>query len=308
MLDSLKRFDLNTLLALDALLKLKHVSHAAGQMNVSQPAMSRTLAKLRSAFDDPLLVRVNSNLELTERALMLQQPLKRILFDIDDLIQPSSFNPKSSRRIFKIALTDFSAQVFLPHVLPSIYKQAPKVQIETVSLRSGMLTTDAFSDIDVAICNPHCFGPFELTSWPLFEIPSVVLMSQKHPLANKNMTLNRYLQYPHVEVSVGGTPGTSIDELLSQQNRQREIGLRSAHIVAILGILEKTELLFTIGWELLNEIGKGYALTCKPVPLDLPMLEYSVVWHPKNKNSISNRWFRELLISAIDKNIRPVTH
>lgn len=306
MLDSLKRFDLNTLLALEALLKLKHVSRAAAQMNISQPAMSRTLAKLRSAFDDPLLVRVNANLELSERALMLQEPLKRILFDIDDLIQPSSFDPASSRRTFKIALTDFSAQVFLPHVLPAIYKEAPNVQIETVSLRSGMLTTDAFSDIDVAICNPYCFGAFELTSWPLFEIPSVVLMSRKHPLANKNMTLNRYLQYPHVEVSVGGTPGTSIDTLLSQLNRRREIGLRSAHIIAILGILEKTDLLFTIGWELLDEIGKGYNLTCKPVPLDLPMLEYSVVWHPKSKNNIPNRWFREQLIHAIDDNIRPV--
>lgn len=307
MLDRLKHFDLNTLLALEALLDLKHVSRAASRMNISQPAMSRTLAKLRDAFDDPLLVRVNMNLELTERAATLQEPLKRILFEINDLMQPMNFDPASSQRSFKIALTDFSAQVFLPHVLPAIYKEAPNVQIETLSLRSGMLTGDAFSEIDASICNPYCFGPFDLSSWPLFEIPSVVLMSRNHPLAKQKMTLDRYLKYPHVEVGIGGNPGTKIDELLSQLGRQREIGFRSAHVIAILAILEKTDLLFTIGWQLLQEIGKGYSLTCKPVPLDLPMLEYSVVWHPKNKNSASNIWFRELLISAINKNIQPNT-
>ena len=296
MLNRLKRFDLNTLLALEALLDLKHVSQAADRVNLSQPAMSRVLGKLRSAFDDPLLVRIQSQHQLTERAQSLQQPLRQILQSIDELLQPPSFDPAQCQRIFRIALTDFSAQVFLPDILQQIYSEAPHVKIETVSLQVGMLTTQKFDRIDVSICSPSFYGPCDLRQHSLFKTPSTVLMATNHPLANEELTLDSYLSYPHVEVSLGGREGTLIDKLLRKQGRTRDVGLRSAHVISVLPIIEKTQLLFTTAWELLEKSGRGYALVSKAIPLDMPWAEYAVVWHPKDEDSAANRWLRELLI------------
>ena len=308
LLNRLRRFDLNTLLALEALLELKHVSRAAERMNMSQPAMSRVLAKLRDAFDDPLLVRIHAQHQLSERALSLQLPLRRILHDIDELLQPLSFDPALCRRTFRIALTDFSAQVFLPDVLHRIYQEAPHVQIETVSLRVGMLTAEKFDRIDVSICNPAVYGPCDLHHHALFQTPSTVLMAKSHPLAKQKLTLDRYLAYPHVEVSLGGTEGTLVDKMLQQLGRSRNVGLRSAHVIALLPIVEKTELLFTTAWELLGKGSKGYDLVSKTIPLDLPQAEYSVVWHPKNDESAANIWLRELIIRVVDAEVRPLAH
>lgn len=292
MQNRLKRFDLNTLLALEALLELKHVSHAADRVNLSQPAMSRVLAKLRDAFDDPLLVQH----QLTERALSLQKPLRLILQDIDELLQPLVFDPVQCQRTFRIALTDFSAQVFLPDILQQIYTEAPHVKIETVSLQVGMLTTGKFDRIDVSICSPSFYGPCDLRQQALFKTPQTVLMAKDHPLAEQELTLDDYLQYPHVEVSLGGREGTLVDKLLRKQGRTRNVGLRSAHVISVLPIIEKTQLLFTTAWSLLEKGEKNYALVSKAIPLDIPLAEYAVVWHPKNEDSAANRWLRELLI------------
>ena len=292
MQNRLKRFDLNTLLALEALLELKHVSHAADRVNLSQPAMSRVLAKLRDAFDDPLLVQH----QLTERALSLQKPLRLILQDIDELLQPLVFDPAQCQRTFRIALTDFSAQVFLPDILQQVYSEAPHVKIETVSLQVGMLTTGKFDRIDVSICSPSFYGPCDLHQQGLFKTPQTVLMAKGHPLAEQELTLDSYLEYPHVEVSLGGREGTLVDKLLRKQGRVRNVGLRSAHVISVLPVIEKTQLLFTTAWALLEKGNQGYALVSKTLPLDMPLAEYAVVWHPKNEESAANRWLRDLLI------------
>lgn len=305
LLNRLRRFDLNTLLALEALLELKHVSQAAERMNISQPAMSRLLAKLREAFDDPLLVRIHAQHQLSERAQMLQQPLRRILHDIDELLQPLSFDPADCRRTFRIALTDFSAQVFLPAVLQRIYQEAPQVKIETISLRSGMLTTEKFDHIDASICNREVYGPCDLSHHALFKTPSKVLMAKSHPLAKQTLTMDRYLAYSHVEVSLGGTDGTLVDAVLKQQGRSRNVGLRSDHVISLLPIVERTELLFTTAWELLGRGNQRYQLVSKAMPFDLPAAEYSVVWHPKNEDSAANCWLRELIIRVINADVRP---
>lgn len=304
MISKLKNFDLNTLVALEVLLELRHVSQAADRMHLSQPAMSRILGKLRLAFDDPLLVRIHAHHQLTERAQSLQMPLRAILYGIEQLMQPSAFVAAQSRRTFRIALTDFSAQVFLPAVLQQIYSEAPHIKIETVGLRVGMLRTEHFDRIDASICNRAYYGPCDLHHHTLFATPTTVLMCKQHPLAKKTMTLDRYLQYPHVEVSLGGHEGTAIDELLKQQGRSRTVGLRAAHVIAVLPVLERTELLFSTAWQLLGASGSAYDLLSKPVPLDLAQAEYSVVWHPKNDESAANKWFRELLIRVINEDVK----
>src|SRR5579863_2468443 len=121
----LNRFDLNLLIALDALLHEKNVTRAAERVFVSQPAMSAALQKLRDYFDDSLLVRVGRDMELTPRGLSLVEPVREALLRIQATLgtQPT-FEPGTARREFTIIVSEEAVPGFLPAILQQVAAQA----------------------------------------------------------------------------------------------------------------------------------------------------------------------------------------
>ena len=128
----LNRFDLNLLIALDALLREKNVTRAAERVFVSQPAMSAALHKLREYFNDPLLVRVGREMELTSRGEMLVEPVREALLRIQMMLgtQPT-FDPKTARREFTVIMSEEA----VPGVLPPLLRTRAREVAEIVALR-----------------------------------------------------------------------------------------------------------------------------------------------------------------------------
>ena len=124
-----RRLDLNLLVALDHMLRLRSISRAAEQMNMSQSAMSNALTRLRQYFDDPLLVQVGRRLELTPRAEAMQDAVRDILVRVDAAISSEAeFNPAQSSREFSILMSDFTMQLLMPHVLRLAYEASPSIR------------------------------------------------------------------------------------------------------------------------------------------------------------------------------------
>ena len=97
---NVNRIDLNLLVYLDALLRERNVTQAANQLNLSQPAMSNGLRRLRELFDDPLLVRTSDGMTPTERALELEPVVREVLTQIDRAVRDSLGIPARIRRYF----------------------------------------------------------------------------------------------------------------------------------------------------------------------------------------------------------------
>lgn len=129
-MNNLRRIDLNLLVTLHALLMEKHVSRAALRLHKSQPAVSHALAHLRTIFDDPLLVRRSGKLELTSRASELILPLTDALEQLGALIETPEFNPLSAKRVFRLAMSDYGARVFMPSLVRSLRVLAPGIELE----------------------------------------------------------------------------------------------------------------------------------------------------------------------------------
>ena len=125
----LNKFDLNLLIALNALLQEKNVTRAAERVYVSQPAMSAALQKLRDYFRDPLLIRVGREMELTPRGLSLVEPVRDALLHVQATLgtQPS-FDPATVERIFSLSIRDYMVPRLMPGVLRHLLAEAPKVQ------------------------------------------------------------------------------------------------------------------------------------------------------------------------------------
>ena len=128
------RIDLNLLVYLDALLRERNVTQAANQLNLSQPAMSNGLRRLRELFNDPLLVRTSEGMTPTERALELEPLVREVLSKIDQAVQPrGDFEPASAQRVFRIMASDYAESTLLPSVLGKLRTLAPGLTLDIMT-------------------------------------------------------------------------------------------------------------------------------------------------------------------------------
>src|SRR5690606_17635 len=131
----------------------RNVTRAAKRVGITQPAMSQTLARLRELFDDPLLVRSGRTLKRTPRAEAMLSPLAVALESVERAVQLGlRFDPETSRRIFRVAMTDLHLALTLPALLRTMEREAPHVRLEAEPLSTpDLLTRITEGEIDLAI-------------------------------------------------------------------------------------------------------------------------------------------------------------
>jgi DNA-binding transcriptional LysR family regulator len=150
-LKALKRIDLNLLVALQILLEESNVSRAAERLFITQPAMSKTLGRLRDVFSDPLFIRGPHGIRPTPRALELKTALGPILEDIDTLIAPVVFDPSNFIGEVSIAVSEFIGIAIVPLLMKELQNEDPSLRIKTMSRLEHQLDHLADGDFDIAI-------------------------------------------------------------------------------------------------------------------------------------------------------------
>jgi len=127
----MKGFDLNLLVALDALLSEQNVSRAAERLNLSQPAASAALARLRTYFQDDILSVSGRRMLPTAHADSLAPLLADAMQAVERLLSTSAeFDPATSQRTFRIVASDYITTVLLTPLLPKLERLAPRVRLE----------------------------------------------------------------------------------------------------------------------------------------------------------------------------------
>src|SRR5258706_10593668 len=149
----IRKADLNLLLVLDALLRLRSASRAAEALDMSQPAVSFALGKLRTQFKDPLFIRAARGMRPTPRAEELALPLQDVLDRIKTgLLMPPRFDATTSQRTFTFNMADIGELVFLPALRARLEAVAPMANIKTVSTPPALLEEAMRSgDVDLAV-------------------------------------------------------------------------------------------------------------------------------------------------------------
>ena len=149
---NLRILDLNLLRVLDALLSELQVSAAARRLNLSQPATSAALARLRRALDDPLLVRAGSRMTPTPRAEELRPKIRQLLADIEQtLCRPAKFDPIVSDRAFRLAANDHAVTAVLSPLAQRLRQLSPRATLEILPLEDDFERRLANDDYDIAI-------------------------------------------------------------------------------------------------------------------------------------------------------------
>src|SRR5258706_9294120 len=228
----LDTFDLNLLLALDALLSERSVTRASARIGITQSAASHALARLRKLTGDELLVRGKGGMVPTLRSEAMAAPLRRAIEGIRrTLSPPPAFAPKTARLRAFIGTSDYAELVLLPGVMARLGREAPGVELRVVALRDEPGSDLASGKLDVVLMPPLAggVGP-SIRPRQILEERFVCVTRREHPLAKKNaLTLSRFAGASHALISPWGMEGGIVDDALARLGLERRVTLALPH-------------------------------------------------------------------------------
>jgi DNA-binding transcriptional LysR family regulator len=291
--------DLNLLVSLDLLLEERSIRAAARRAGVTPSAMSHTLARLRAAFGDELLVRAGRGLLPTRRAEDLAGPVRdvvaraRDLFDHDGPIDPSSI-----RRPFRVVCTDHVSTVLLPQVAERLGAEAPGVDLYVLPLVPETMNDLRAGLVDVAI-GVFPEAPPEIRLRRLFDDAFVTVARRGHPrVAPGCLDLDAFLQETHALVAPRGAPRGTVDEVLADAGLSRRVARTFPSFLAALWHVAGSDDLLTVSARLVAAVGPTLDLVALAPPLPLPGYAMHLAWHPRVDKSPEDAWFRSVLVEA----------
>ena len=291
-------FDLNLLVALDALLKERSVTNAGRRMHLSQPAMSGVLARLRRAFNDDLLVPGRGGMTLTPLAETLAEPVSAMLHGVEQTLSSSvRFDPTTSRRLFTIAASDYAVTVLLTPALRDLHRHAPSVSVTIVPVRDGMEALED-RDIDLLVL-PRAYAPTGRPAELLFDVVFTGIVAADHPTVGDQLSAEQYRSLRHVVVSLAHDRRASIDDdALAASGLERRVDVVAPSFHALPGLVVGTERVATIQFRLATLVAAAYPIRVVALPIQLPVLEEVLLWHPRFDRDPGHAWFRGVLKGA----------
>ena len=299
----LNNLDLNLLVSLDALLQEKNVTQAAKRVHVTQPAMSGALQRLRQYFNDEILVRAGRNLELTPRAQSLVVPIREILLQIQDTVEKApEFNAATTHRRFSVVMSDYSTAVLMPHVLHALNENAPGIEIDVAPLGANLNRQIESGRTELAVV-PADFNlmvsegpmPEDVQSSMLFTDSWVCAVSEDHPHIRKELTLEDYLEYPHVVPNFGDGVITFEEVAIRQASLHIKTRAAIPSFTTLLSLIPGSTLIATVQKRLAMRHVDQYPIRLFEPPLKISELKEVLVWHKRNDYDPGLIWFRDLI-------------
>ena len=288
-------FDLNLLVALDALLAEKSVTSAGRRVHLSQSAMSGVLARLRHALNDKLLVASRGGMALTPLAESLVEPVRAILEQIHrTIIVNVPFDPATSRRVFTIAASDYAVTVLLSDALRRVSRDAPGVTVVIIPLRERTPEADDLG-LDLVII-PKAYAPVSLPHEVLFEDAFTAIVWNGHSSVSDTLHPDQYRCLPHAMVSFSDDTRINYDERLGEQagfDLHAQVVAPSYH--ALPALIVGTDRVATLQMRLAETLAASYAIRIVPLPQPLPVLEEAMMWHPRLDRDAGHAWLRGVL-------------
>ncbi|HSH90864.1 MAG TPA: LysR family transcriptional regulator [Ramlibacter sp.] len=288
----LKDIDLNLLRLFDAVHRTRNVSRAAESIDLTQPAASQGLTRLRALLHDPLFVRASGGVQPTPRAARLAEPIRQALAMMEQALGESAgFDPAASHRTFRIHMSDIGENRFLPELMGALREQAPGVRIETLPLpRAGITEALDSGRIDLA------FGFLPMVKdtqrVQLLKDRYIVLLRKGHPFARRKRTGKalvaalRELEFVAVRAHA--------DTLRIVQDLKLEDRLRlvTEHFMVLPSIVKDSDLAAVMPRNIALGFEGGYSI----VEPDFPMRDFTVSlhWSRRFESDAGNQWLRKL--------------
>lgn len=306
---NLSRIDLNLLVYLDVLLREKNVTRAAEQLDITQPALSNGLRRLRGLFNDPLLVRTSEGMTPTERALELQPLIRQILTSVEQAVLPvAQFEANESQRVFRIMASDYAESTLLAPLLGKLRGRADGICLDVLTPSDVSFQDLEQGKVDMAI-NRFDRLPPSFHQSTLWHDGFSCLLHKDNPIAKK-FDLNNYRAASHIWVSktgIGAGRGMSrrdgqrmgwVDEALAEMGVERHIRVFTRHYQVAALLARHPDLVATLPAQMARLFEADRELLILKPPFMIIPIELQMAWSPLLQHDAGHVWLRRLIMET----------
>ncbi|MGH1486870.1 MAG: LysR family transcriptional regulator [Cellvibrionaceae bacterium] len=293
------KYDLNLLKAFDALYKERNVTRAAERINISQPAMSAVLGRLRELFNDPLFIRDKFGVAPTEKSIEIHPTIERALDELDSLVQSEQvLDLSSEKRTFNIAATDYFQLLILPLLMQRIRQQAPNIRIITSVFRQDITETGMMTGQTELAFGRLTDPPDSLIVRHAIDEGFACLVSKDHPVIKNHLTLKQLEKFQHVVVQPRGKLKTGIFRILEERNIKRNIACTVTHFHGISDLITGTDYIVLLPQRIAEKFAKNKGLRLVSVPDTFETFPFHLSWHRRNQKDPAHQWLRNQILEC----------
>lgn len=290
---NIRTFDLNLLRTFEALVSESSVSKAAKRLHLSQPATSSALGRLRSAFNDPLLVRQGSRMVRTQAAENLLPAVRRVLAEIESTIRDrGAFEPITSSRTFRIGVSDYAAAILLPALQNRLQRLGPAMRLEAIPLDDRLEDRLARAELDLALGDRDSLRTAACLE-TLFEEDYLCVARIGHPRLPKRPTLKHFLAERHIVVAPRGQTADAVETALSAIRERREIATMVPHFLVAPMIAVHSDLVLTTARHIALHAAQTMQVRTFVPPFAIHSFPVAMAWGQRQETDAGQTWLRE---------------
>ena len=291
-----RALDLNLLVLFDTLYHLRNLTATGAQLSLSQPAVSRALARLRQMYGDDLFVRQPRGVQPTPFADSLAEPVAAALAIVRGTMDCPRFEPTQHHRRFTLAMSDIGERYFLPRLLTHLAQHAPGVSVQAVaSPPEGPADALASGEIDLAVGFLPTLGK-QVLRQRLFLERFVYIARKGHPQVRGKLAINQLRSLGHVVANPPGTPhAAAVDKVLTSRRVRAPVVLRVRSFLSVGPIVADTDLVAAVPSNLAALVAEHLLLQLIPPPVTIPGFEVSFAWHQRYHRDPGGVWLRSTM-------------
>jgi DNA-binding transcriptional LysR family regulator len=301
----LARTDLNLLISLQVMLEECNVSRAAERLHITQPAMSKTLSRLRQLFDDPLFTRASHGMQPTPRALELHSELEPLLRNIQQLVSQHSFDPATYQGQITLALSEYVGIGLLPGLMARLQHSAPGLTVRTITRVENQLDQLASGTLDLAIHIKHVDYKEDFICHSIGSNPPVILARQGHPLSGRDITWENIGNYPLIRLYISDLERLEMFQSeggFGQVAAASEGSFETSHLLTALEVLRNTDFLMPGPPFVLRNPTVGYKIQAFEFPPEITyQVEYMLVRHRRTEKSALHNWLWQQILEVVEE-------
>jgi DNA-binding transcriptional LysR family regulator len=310
MATNFRTLDLNLLRIFDEVMAERSLTRAARNLNLTQPAVSNALRRLRETLGDELVQRSGQGMAPTTRALAIWPTVREALAQLEQSLAPSEFIAAQAKTSFVLAMADATAAELMPGLVDMLETDAPGVALRVVPLTTrdprGLLDQEkcdlavGFFPSVLADLTAHSQSeqPLPFAHQRLYDGQYVCVMRKNHPLARQALSLEDFCQARHMLVSFSGRPYGFIDEALAALGRRRHIVLTVNQFFTAGRVVARSNLLTVLPRHFISVTGIADQLALQPLPFEVPSVHVDALWHRRSQLRASHQWLRRAVQSA----------
>ncbi|POC41516.1 LysR family transcriptional regulator [Vibrio vulnificus] len=296
----MKNTDLNLIPIFVAIFEEQNLSKAAARLDISQPAVSKALARLRDIYDEPLFHRSPSGVEPTSFAVDIYPAMLTAFKNFTSTLSASSeFEAKVSNRIFSIACVSVASYELMPQLLKKIRQHAPNISLEVHPL----FTEDYESDLRLQrydlIIDMAPRGWTTLKVEPIFSERLMVVCCADHPRIADACSVAQFLAEEHVVVSRWHARKSLMSEEDIADLAQRKIVYRASGALEMLPVIHGSEYIGMLPESTINAFAGTYNIKAVPLPFEHDIYDLCAIWHPSRSSESAHQWLRNQLKAAV---------